>query len=431
MKCENIDLYHEDILKRLRDIVIFDFKEYRVDKLLYNQISFALTREKSYLILTIIASIFFDRETVDVINPNSDLLLYSEIFNRNDHDSYWEDIKNIFEDKCSYNITNLCKKNILNCFKPFKILKKIKRLRLYANEISFIDSTIIRFYLSAQLVWLFEFDTKLKMSQISPKVAMCFCDADFHEVLMVQWLNSQGVITITNQHGQPLIRNIKMDRLNQSQILNSNSRYFFAKGVFTKEQFLKIEPLCDGVKVVGDIQKKNGFVYNNRKKKNRFCVFLDCPIYPFSDKTNLNLLKLANLISKKEGIGFFVKIHPSDNKKKYYGKLGTGILVDKDISLNSVFEMIDFGLFSASAIYIDMIANSVKPYQFCEENFPITEFDEDIVETPKDFFLKQASWDEKDDYEKESLFRERYKRYFEEVDAELEIKRFVNAKLLE
>lgn len=424
MRYSNIDELHCAILEKLRDASIPEFKGFDIARLLHNQIYYGVTRKRSFLIETIIASIFFERESIDFDSNNPELLLYSEVFNRRDHDTYWDKICNLFDDRTYFKITNLCKGNWKKCLRLGKTFSNLHYLNVFSKHLSFVESKLLRRFLASQLVWFYRFYEKLENYNLNPKVAMCFCDVDFHESFMVQWLRNHNVITVTNQHGQPIFRNSNMDRLNQSQILNFNSDYFLAKGEFTRNMFLKSGTDINKIVVVGDLNS-NSYVYSHKDKKSVFGVFLDAPSLPFSSQTNRDLLDLATLISQKYSIHFSVKIHPSDREERYNNLGYNCTFVNRNIPLAEFFDSIDFGLFSASAIYIDMIANSVKAYQFCSAPFPIVENSNDIAESFEDFSKKYEEWNTYTDLEKKEYFYNIFNSYYCETDASGNITDFI------
>ena len=425
MRIENVDDLHSKILSELENTQISQFSEFDISKLLYNQIYYALTRGDAFLIKTIIASVFFDREVITYKNNGSDLLFYSEVFNRKDHDGYWHKIRDLFNKSNILQIDNLGKGKSLECFKPLKLFKKIKFLSRFNKKLCFVDIRLVRFFLSAQLVWFYEFYNKLNKLELSPKVAVCFCDAVFHESLMVQWLKNRNIVTITNQHGQPLLRDKNSDRLNQSQILNFNSDYILVKGEFTKRQYLKAGIDENRIIVVGDLVSPH-FNYIDRKSFGRFAVFLDSPSYLFSNDTNRSLLLFAEEISNKMNLTYVVKLHPSDDEKRYVNY--NCEFVDKNTTLSDLFDMIDFGIFSASAIYIDMISHSVKAYQHCDVEFPIVENRNDIANDFDDFEIKYNNWLNMDSQERKIYLETSYNTYFADMDASKEIYNFITMK---
>ena len=423
MSEKSIDSVHQEYLSAFRQVRMPGLEEFETDKLLFNQSYHALTRKWKFLLGTVVAALFFDRETIRYDDREAGLLLYSEVFNRKDHDTYWQLLCDLFPDKNTMTIVNLSKSEMKRCLRLGQIPGKLKRLAQYNKRLKFVRSRLQRAFLSAQLIWLYQFLKKIEKLQLHPKAAMCFCDADFHETLLVQWLNHRGVATVTNQHGQPLLRDKNTDRLNQSQALNFNSRYFLAKGSFTREQFRKAGVSDDRVIVVGDLKHEKPAVAIH-EKKNRFCVFLDTPSYGFAEKTNAELLRFAEAVGGALHMDYYVKLHPSDDSGRYSG-VSPDRFLDRNISLSECFGMIDFGLFSASAIYIDMIAFGVKAYQYCGIPFPITSSEDDRVASLEDFTEKHRRWEAKNDGEKRAYFAELYGRYYSDKNAADEIRMFV------
>ena len=431
MTKEEIDLLHGRYLETLKEVQAPGLEGIDISRVLHNQCYYALTRGTKYKKLNGLAFFFLKRETINYSGEGSDLLMYSEAYPRRDHREYWTKLKSLFDEKDVLEFTNLGKPNLLKCVDLGHMPRKIKYYNAYKKALSGIPDKVNRKYLAVQLAWSHEFLLQVKKLNLKPKVAMCFFDSGIHESLLVQYFRSLGVKTVTNQHGQPLFRSKEHDRMNQSQILNFNSDYFIAKGGFTARQFYAAGFDEKRIKTLGGFG--NPAAEYRKEAKHAFGLFPDTPNYAFAAKSNIELIKLANEISERTGSKYFIKVHPTDDINKYTEYLGKNAeVVEKNYDLKKVFKEIDFGLFYASAIYVDMLNNSVKSFQYSgEESFPIVENEEDKIASAEEFEIKYAAWDVKSEAAQADYLNNTRKQYCDAEGAEDRIKAFVNGLLNE
>ena len=419
-----------EYLKILESIRIPELEEYDISKILYNQSYYVFIYSVKYIFFSIVASFIFRKERTFYDLHDNEILLYSEKYTRLDHREYWERIKNIFEIKDLIEFEPLEKKNALLCINITHIPIKIKRFYRCFKMLKKIENRLHRAFLSAQLIWVLEFIDEVEEKKLNPKVTICFNENGLYESSLIQYFKNKKVITITNQHGQPVFKSHQFDRLAQCQILNFNADYFIAKGIFTKMQFEKAGVEEKRIKVLG------GFFDENKRKvnsKKRFCVFLDSPSHEDAINSNIELIKMANKISKKIGYKYVIKIHPTDRKLEYVNYIeGKGTFVADNEKLNNIFNEIDFCIFYASGIYIDSINYQVKAFQFnVNERFPIVLQEADIIKDIEDFDKKYDNWIRLNNREQNDYFVRIQKQYMSTEDFEENLRRFVKSLIYE
>lgn len=359
------------------------------------------------------------------ISNNNILTIYTKNY-RDDHDGYWEHIKKSIGEHDEVTIvTN--KKHIIKKIHICRIIKRffwlITALRELGNRFDKKD----RLYLAIRIVERKQTLDDIEKLNLSPKAVMCFFDSAPNESILMQYFKNKGAVTLTNQHGQPVFRNPKIDRLNQSQILNFSSDYFLAKGEYTKRQFERAGVSSNKIRIVGSAVPTLSLDYKQNNTK-LFGVFLDTPAYEFALKTNREVLKFAENISEKIGYKYVIKLHPSDMVDNYsdikmnYCK---NVFAPKS-KLQDAFENIEFGIFNASSVYVDMLLNRIKSYQVKTEiDFPIVESDLDIVYSIEDFCIKHEKWSVLKAEEKSYYIEKTIRTYIDGTDYNIRIRDFL------
>lgn len=422
----NVDKLQGEYLDILDEVIIEELQEYSLKQLLFNQTYYVLTKKRCEVLYTIISSFFFKRALLEDNICQSDILFFSERYVRQNYAVYWNQIINLFTKKDIIYFNNLQLKKFYRYFDLISLPRKINKFFKFTHCLKKINNVVHRGYLAAQLVWLYELHIQLLKLDISPKVAMCFFDSGFHENMLVQYLKNRGVTTITNQHGQPLFRSWKFDRMNQSQILNFKSDYFIAKGEFTKQQFVKAGYDEKSIIVLGGFEPESRENENDEEKK-CFGIFLDCPYLPFAEKTNVQLLKIAKNISKEMQYKYVVKIHPTDKEERYNSLINSqGKILKSNIALSEVFPNIDFGILSASAVYLDMLINKVKSYKMVSDiEYPLVQEELEQFHGENEFYEKYECWKNLTQIEKNNYLKKIRELYYEFDNFESKLIKFV------
>ena len=296
------------------------------------------------------------------ISNNKILTIYTKNY-RIDYDEYWKSINKDLNNHDEIVIYNKASdgKNFIYRISVKNLLHKIVFFIIFFKELKDIPNFNHRIYLSAQLTdkkILLEIIKKFKLSS---RLVMCFFDSSKYESVIMQYFKQNKVITVTNQHGQPLFRSYFYDLVNQSQIINLISDIYIAKGNFQVKQFTNAGINPDQIKCVG-------FIGNNKSqfktdKVSTIGIYLDTPGYTFSNQSNSLLISCAREIANKLNINFFIKVHPTDDVNKYSflldDKLCIGIF-GKNISLSQTMKMNDLAIIHASSIYVDSYLFGVR-----------------------------------------------------------------------
>lgn len=398
---DKIQKYYLDIITKIHSRL---FPEMSLKKILWNETMFCQSQNNIFKI--IVKTFFCKSVKIETnINQNKLLCLYTKNY-RNDHDAYWQKIK---EDCGEHDdITLLSEKKYLDLNSFFK---KIYWYIVAYIELRKITNNRHRKYLALQMVnrkWTLD---KIDKMNLNPKVVMCFFDSSPDENVLMQYFKNNGAITVTNQHGQSVFQSFDYDRVNQSQILNFKCDYYLAKGEMQISQFLHAGFSREHFINIGIVGGNEFKVCHHNT--NCFGVFLDCPNLPFAEEINYKILKITKKIAEKAGLKYIIKIHPSDNPNKFEScidKNCIGIL-DKKYSLSEVMDKIDFGIIHATSTYVDIYAYGLRCFKLDSRvNFDIAFYD-DVFVTEDELYTKLIQWKNKSENEKDSYILKVRKLY--------------------
>ncbi len=419
---------HSKYLEKLKKLKIKEMPGLEWDRILYLGSLYIMDKTDREVATHIIRVLFFGISDLIFDITGNSILFLTTIHHRNDHDSYYKAIRDLFDHKdeiiYDHDIIRAHKIHLI------KIKGMIRRVRLYKSffeQLKDFEDIRHRRYLAADLLRCHMIKEEVQGRAIKAKVVISFFDANMFENLIIQILRKNGVISVTNQHGQPLFRSWDYDHMNQSQIFNFTSDFFLAKGYFTKKQFINAGRNADGIIVVGDMMKKDPLSWRFNKNK-IFGVFLDTPAYTFAKRTNMKLLKIADEIASDLGYRYIVKLHPTDCFQNY-SELTLRYCInkfDKRAFLSDLFSMIDFGIMHASSIYVDLISNGLRAFQMKTDiYYPVVDEPNDIFEDLDDIRDKIRDWDEMSDKKKKDYLMDEKKKYLFDGPADDEIKKFI------
>ncbi|WP_349408712.1 hypothetical protein [Pseudalkalibacillus sp. SCS-8] len=406
---KNMDLKHEEYLKILDNISLKELENINIRSILYNDIWFSFNMTYSFIIKQILSRLFTIYFSISRKNGNSEKnLLFTIIYNRQDHDAYWnifkEVVGNYQEVKMIYNRgkRKINKNFIIDIAKFVKIFMVLKHIRLFKS----------RLWFTLQILNAIKIKRFIENMNIKCNVLYTFYDGGFEGNILSQYFKIQGATTVTLQHGQCLYRDRTKDRINQSVILNFISDYCICKGDFAKRQFIKAGVSADRILPLGNLEcLKESFKkdMNNQENNNKlFCVFLDTPSYPFYEDSTEKLVNIANDFSKKYGYKYYLKPHPADNKmifKKYINNSYCQKILEKNYTIDYIKHYVDFSIFHASAIYADMLLKKMKSYKLkTDVDFNIVLNERDLFENTNQLIDRVSNWGKLNLDEKEKYF---------------------------
>lgn len=368
------DILHGKYLDILSSIESRILSGYDLGMVLYNETWYAIEGKRS-IVKDLLLSLPIRQCSIDSKINNLAILTVASFLNRTDHDNYWN---SICADAGEHDdITFFYPKDIKSVIENFDIIHlptKLHWMLVFLKELRVIKPIRNRVYLALQLVkrkWIL---SQIDSMNLSPRIAMCYFDANPDESLLMLYFKKKGAITITNQHGQPVFRSKLYDRMNQSQILGFKCDYYLAKGQFTRRQFVSAGLPKDRVLLLGVVGGE--FIQNNSssivESSNVIGVFLDCPSFPFASKANMDMISIAQNVAKKHNIKYFVRIHPQDCREKYIQMVDASYclgIYDKSTSLTDLFPRCCATIIHATATYLDSYRNGVRAFKYKSDVF--------------------------------------------------------------
>lgn len=381
----------------------------------------------------ILKNLFFVTEKLETNLKGSPVLcLYTKNY-RNDHDGYWEKIKEDVGASGTYvaydSVTFFSK--IPHRLDLMSFPRKLGWFVTSMRELSGIENFTDRVYLSVMLAarkWTFEEVKKLKLE---PKLVMCYFDSGTDENVLIQYFKDKGAITVTNQHGLCIYKSKEYDLMNQSQILNFKSDYFLARSEKQKEEFVRAGFDADRIIVVGYIG--NGGSEVKLRHTGVVGLFLDTPTVPLGKQSNETLIEYAEKLSGKIGFKYIVKCHPHDDVKRYEKIVSDRCvgLYGREISIRQALGMVDLGIVHASASYVDSYEAGVRCLKYCSEvYFPIA-VKEDEFSSCEELEKVIKLWDETSDAEKAEWItniRSKYAGKWEDGNIRRAVDELLNSK---
>lgn len=427
------DILHKSYLDICENLTIKGLEEYNIKKLLFNETFYVQDLSWKSVIKNYIVTIMFDlnfRTQIDIEHKNDELVLLSSKWNRKDHDDYWDKICSCFSEntRISFADRRNSWRDVFKYFSFPNMFRNIKSARTIKRSLKDIKNKKHRNFLVNKLLQMEKLDRILKETKLKPKVAMCFFDSGFYENLAMQFFKNRGAITVTNQHGQPVFKSWDYDRMNQSQILNFKCDYFLAKGEFSRKQFVKAGFDENRVIVIGSFNNVKGY-QRSYDIRNAFCTFLNCVALPNAKELNDKLLKITVELSERLNSKFYIKLHPSDSIENYQTFKHDNLLkiIERDMSIPEISEVIDFGLYNESAIFLDLLNNKTRAYRW--DNgvfFPLVENNDDVFADSNDIEKKVNEWLEQPDSDKDDYFDRVSAYYNGNGNAPQNIKKFID-----
>lgn len=421
---------HLIYLNLLKSVRLDSFPAIDLSKALYLDSLYVLDLGWLKILKALIRNCFFDIPELEIKIKGNALLMLTTIHARNDHDSYWNSIKALFPAKDEIIINDrFTIREYLENISLKGIINRIKSYRKAYRALKVIENKAHRSYLASKAVRCEKYINAVQDLVRNTKVVIAFCDTYLFENVLIQLMQSKGAVCITNQHGQPVFLGWDKDHLNQSQILNFSSDYFIAKGSYSKRQFVKAGFDETRIIALGSMNKA-AYKLCAHHPQNLFGVFTDCILYEFADDTNRKLIEMAEAISEQLNMSYFIKVHPSDTSAGFHRFVSHRCIdIYKDEYTNEeLFEKIEFGMISASAIYLDMLYANVKCYQLRTEiTFPIVESQTDIFDSIEQFTDKFFAWKQLSVVEKELYFAEQQREYGSCEDTGEKIQDFVKS----
>jgi hypothetical protein len=184
-----------------------------------------------------------------------------------------------------------------------------------------------------------------------------FCDAHPYDNYAAQLAKLYNVKTFTLQHGQYRILPDPENPDNEAYA-NFISDKLLCWGQATVNEFIRAGIEISRLEIVGWLKPRARLNKIKRPSNNCFGVLLGGN----SQQVNLQLIAHAEILSRKLGLNYFVRLHPYDNQKIYSSKVG-GYFVDfNDERAEKYYQSVDFNIAHMTGAIIESLENYVPCY---------------------------------------------------------------------
>lgn len=333
----------------------------------YGRVIAAQTYDNSFssIIKEAIRLFLFDYkiEITDKTDSNIGLFYALKSSNRNDYDYIVNKFQDIVENVRRIDLIRYKSINKV-FFKILKLIKNFNKLRKYNIQDIMISSIVI-----TQYEILNEDIEKSKIFD-DLELVCTFCDAHGCDNLITQIAKNKEIKTATLQHGQYRILSEGKEVADAEAYENFISDYMLTWGQATIDQFKKVGIEDSRFKKVGALKS---FSFNNKiinkEKNNVFGVVLSGEYYR---NTNIEMIKLANLIASKYNMSYYIRLHPRNNASFYEKYCNMEYLVDmvSNIENEDYANIVDFSILHMTGVFVELLSI----------NSPIIIFKDELLE---------------------------------------------------
>lgn len=271
----------------------------------------------------------------------------------------------------------------INFIYKVSLVGSIKKLALFFRLYNrFFEKIEKPFFASLLVIQFLNYDEKIKklINWKKYNLLVTFCDAHGVENIIAQIAKENDTLTATLQHGQYRVLKKEIENADIEAYENFISDYLLAWGKATQDEFIKAG--IDGKRVipVGAIKKfsENKRIINT-SVKGVFGVVLDGETY---EKSNIKLIKYANVLSEKYGLKYILRLHPKNNLEKYKMYCDKKYHEDsiKSIENEQYAEKVDFSILHMTGVFVELLSINSPLFVMVDE------CTEDIFKIEKSYF---------------------------------------------
>lgn len=329
-----------------------------------------LWQNKYIHLFKIVCFCLFFKPIVFYINNNSDILI-SYPFKKGKRKDYDEIINNLKKITKNYNEIFFSYKwsLVLPIKRLIKFIKNYKVIKL-GDDYRKIDKIKVNLL----LLIVQEVKTEIENIIFKEKVLISFCDACLEENILAQILKKKSMKTVTLQHGQYRFLNNYKDE-NVEAYENFISDYILVWGEKTKIEFMKAGIAEKRILIAGSLKDtiKNSTVC--KKNVDMFCVILDGETYI---KSNIEMIRIANKLSKKINKKYYIRFHPMNKKSRYLKEV-----CKENYCCNLEEVQPIFSILHMTGVILEKLLNNEEFYIFNDK------YQEEIFKIEKIMFLNE------------------------------------------
>lgn len=179
----NKDKIQDRYLDIIDSVSLKEFEGFSLRQILFNETFYAQNMSRKSVMSRLISTLFFAQADFVVKNEGNDILFFSQVYGRADHDGYWSKMKGLFQCFDEVQISFLRKKDILRRFSLKGLGEKIAKYKKFYKALNGIENSTHRMSLAQALLETYLFGKKLEGWQLSPSLCMCFLIAVFMRIM--------------------------------------------------------------------------------------------------------------------------------------------------------------------------------------------------------------------------------------------------------
>lgn len=196
------------------------------------------------------------------------------------------------------------------------------------------------------------------------KKVVVFCDIPGIDSVLIQMCNQKGYFTYTLQHG---IINGTYDYV---EYKCSHAKYFLAWGEYTKWMAMKYGMQESKIKVVGSmsqLEENSICEVSDAKQYHCFLVCTNGVDEKSAWSRNKEIIQIANRISERFSMKYYLKVHPYDNANRYRHLVNEDYcikIVSKSMKISDTLKKVDFTLCGNSTTFCDSIYYGIPAFRY-------------------------------------------------------------------
>lgn len=310
--------------------------------------------------------VLFDTVICQYSTQNADtLLIYSdERIKRADYQKIFENVKDtlcadtVIAEKKNRAERRSFKEMLLRTQKAFQWMRQLWSCGIDIRNSLRVVTDIMRIY---------DMHRYLEASSFLHKKrdVIVFCDIFPTDNISVQYFKQRRIPTMTLQHAAFTAPLKKPTNINDAgiELTYSISDYFLGWSLFTKNEAIRSGMKEQKFRIAGIPQFINHHAPDaNENKHNCFGVILGVKEY---DDVNRNVVRIANEISEKYNLKYYLKYHPNFKGDEYAPLVNDhclGAFPSREIS--QYIENVDFSILSITSMLIEFVYLGHEIYRY-------------------------------------------------------------------
>ena len=235
-----------------------------------------------------------------------------------------------------------------NFFKYMALYETWKRTIFEVNK-NREKATFLALHLIRAYIELEKFKRLIK--DVEEHIVVTFCDVHPVDAIITQYVNLNGGITVTLQHGH-------FNAMDRGWVFNqSKSKYFLLHGEYAKQEALQSDHYEEGLVSVGmmnfiGVERKDFSIdLSNRN----FALILNGP---GAKEDNEGFIMCANEFARAHNMKYIVRAHPAVPAEMYEAIIDKNYMFEvsrKDESIKNLFDRVQFVMVGNSTVFIEAL----------------------------------------------------------------------------